>query len=186
MRYHYAPGSDAAHVADVAAAACPPAPAGPPVRVLASARPYDPATPGTPAAVAGLAALAAAATPPLDARVTFALAEDAGSGELIASLAVRVPAVGCAVYTRRVRETSSGWTAAGVVLWTAPRGLRVAGVNELKAALVGVPYVPPPPRPPPFKVPCQGGCGVWAPITGDGRIYASHKCKTTTGTEGRS
>lgn len=176
MRYFYAPGSYAATDAAVARIDTPPAPAAASVRVLTSARPYNIETPGTPAGVRSLAELAEAHG--YAARVTFALAED-GAGVLIASLAVRIAGVGFAVYTRRVREASSGWEAGAVVL----RG-RVVGVNELRAHLAGVPYVPPPPKPPAFKVPCQG-CGTWVSITGAGKIYSSHKCKVS-GTEGRS
>ena len=176
MRYFYAPGSYAATDAAVARIDAPPAPAAASVRVLTSARPYNIATPGTPAGVRRLAELAQEHGHAV--RVTFALAEDA-EGVLIASLAVRMPGVGFAVYTRRVREASSGWEAGTVIL----RG-RVAGVNELKAHLRGVEYVPLPPKPPAYKVPCQG-CGAWVSITGAGKIYSSHKCKVS-GTEGRS
>ena len=113
MRYSYAPGSDAAHDAAVRAEDTPPAPpAASTVRVLTSARPYDPATPSTPTAVKGLAALAPAA------RVTFALAEDTADGRLIASLAVRIPGVGYAVYARTQRPGRGvgGWESNGCVV----------------------------------------------------------------------
>lgn len=182
MRYPYAPGSYAAHDEAVRAATTPPAPPRA-VRVLTPARPYDPATPGTPAAVRQLVALGGPG-----ARVTFALAEDAAG--LIASLAVRFgpscPAVGYAVYTRTQRPGRGvgGWESGGCVLWR-EGSPKVVGVNELKATLRGEVYTPPPPREPSPKVPCQG-CGAWVSVTRDGKIFASHKCRTTAGVEGRS
>lgn len=177
MRYHYAPGSL------VERDTSPPVPPASAVRVLTSARPYNPATPGTPAGVKSLVALAPAA------RVTFALAEDTAADRLIASLAVRFgpgcPVRGYAVYTRTQSPGKGvgGWEGGGCVLWTpAPR---VVGVNELKAALQDIPYVPPPPREPPWRA-CCVACRAEVSVTRDGRIFASHKCKTTTGTEGRS
>src|SRR5688572_3868672 len=126
-----------------------------------------------PAAVKGLLKLAGSG-----ARVTAAVAARPDGG-IVASLAVRVRGTGFAVYTR---GEDGGWSTAGAVL-LAPH-LRAVGVTEFAAALAGVEYVPPPPRPPATKTTCPG-CGGEVSTTKDGKIYASHKCKVNK-TEGRS
>jgi hypothetical protein len=98
----------------------------------------------------------------------------------VASLAVRVPGVGFAVYTRC--EGADGWSFENAVL-VAPR-LRAVGARAFAAVLAGVEYVPPAPRPPATKVPCPG-CGAEVSTTKDGTIFRSHRCKTTK-VEGRS
>jgi hypothetical protein len=126
-----------------------------------------------PSAVKGLLKLAGPG-----ARVTAAVAARP-DGSIVASLAVRVPGTGFAVYTR---GEAGGWSTAGAVVAT-PH-LRAVGVTEFAAALAGVEYVPPPPRPPAAKTTCPG-CGAEVSTTKDGKIYASHKCKVNK-TEGRS
>lgn len=129
---------------------------------------------GLPSAVRGLLLLAGDG-----ARVTAAVAARPGGGGIVASLAVRVPRVGFAVYTR---GEDGAWKAAGAVLAT-PH-LRRVGVTEFAARLAGTDYVPPAPRPAAAKAPCPG-CGAEVSVTGAGVIYKSHKCKVS-GTEGRS
>jgi hypothetical protein len=128
---------------------------------------------GLPSAVKGLLRLAGDG-----ARVTAAVAARADGG-IVASLAVRVPGVGFAVYTR---GEDGAWGTAGAVL--ADPQLRRVGVTEFAARLAGVDYVPPAPRPPAPKATCLG-CGAEVSVTGAGVIYKSHKCKAG-GTEGRS
>lgn len=129
---------------------------------------------GLPSAVRGLLLLAGPA-----ARVTAAVAARPGDGGIVASLAVRVPGVGFAVY---LRGEDGAWGTAGAVL--ADPFLRRVGVTEFAARLAGIDYVPPAPRPAAAKAPCPG-CGAEVSVTGAGVIYKSHKCKTG-GTEGRS
>lgn len=129
---------------------------------------------GLPSAVRGLLQLAGDG-----ARVTAAVAARPGEGGIVASLAVRVPGVGFAVY---LRGEDGAWKATGAVL--ADPHLRRVGVTEFAARLAGTDYVPPAPRPPAAKAPCPG-CGVEVSVTGAGVIYKSHKCKVS-GTEGRS
>lgn len=142
-------------------------------QVLRPAAVMDPADASLPSAVKGLLKLAGPA-----ASVTAAVAARA-DGVVVASLAVRVPGVGLAVYTR---GEDGAWDTAGAVL-AAPQ-LRRVGVTEFAAVLAGVEYVPPAPRPAAAKVACPE-CGAEVSVTKDGKIYKSHKCKTG-GTEGRS
>jgi hypothetical protein len=128
--------------------------------------------PSLPAAVRGLLKLAGPA-----ARVTAAVAVRP-DGAIVASLAVRVPGVGFAVYTR---SEDGGWGTAGAVV-AAPH-LRAVGVTEFAAILAGVEYVPPAPRE--TIRGCCVACRAEVSITADGKIYASHKCKINK-TEGRS
>lgn len=148
-----------------------PSPIGP--RVLRPAADMG-ADAGLPSAVRGLLQLAGPA-----ARVTAAVAARPGEGGIVASLAVRVPGVGFAVY---LRGEDGAWGTAGAVL--ADPQLRRVGVTEFAARLAGTEYVPPAPRPAAAKVPCPG-CGAEVSVTKDGKIYKSHKCKVS-GTEGRS
>jgi hypothetical protein len=153
-----------------------PSPIGP--RVLRSAVEVGHDDPSLPAAVRGLVRLAPTA------RVTAAVAARP-DGAIVASLAVRVPGHGFAVY---VRGEDGGWGAAGAVL-VHPH-VRAVGVREFAAALAGVEYAPPPPRPPAAKAPCPS-CGAEVNVTKDGRPYKSHRCGTGGGTfrqrvEGRS
>lgn len=145
----------------------------PATTILRAATQLDSADASLPSAVRGLLKLAGPA-----ARVTAAVAARA-DGAIVASLAVRVPGTGCAVYTR---GEDGAWKAAGAML-IAPH-LRRVGVTEFAAVLSGVEFVPPAPRPPAAKVPCPG-CGAEVSVTSAGVIYKSHKCKTS-GTEGRS
>jgi hypothetical protein len=149
-----------------------PSPIGP--QVLRPAADMDPADAGLPSAVRGLLKLAGDG-----ARVTAAVAARPGDGGIVASLAVRVPGVGFAVYTR---GEGGAWATAGAVL--VDPHLRRIGVTEFAARLAGVEYAPPAPRPPAAKAPCPG-CGAEVSVTKDGKIYASHRCRTG-GTEGRS
>jgi hypothetical protein len=127
--------------------------------------------PSLPAAVKGLLKLAGPA-----ARVTAAVASDWRG--IVASLAVRVPGVGFAAYHR---SEGGGWNTAGAVLGT-PH-LRKVGVTEFAAVLAGAEYVPPAPREPIRG--CCVACRAEVSITADGKIFKSHKCKTTK-VEGRS
>jgi len=126
-----------------------------------------------PSAVKGLLKLAGPA-----ATVTAAVAA-MPDGRIVASLAVRVPGTGFAVYHR---GEDGAWGTAGAVLGR-PH-LRSVGVTEFAAALAGVDYVPPAPRPPAPKTTCPG-CGAEVSTTKDGKIFKSHKCKTTK-VEGRA
>jgi hypothetical protein len=141
--------------------------------ILRPATVIDPTDASLPTAVRGLLTLAGPA-----ARVTAAVAARADGG-IVASLAVRVPGVGFAVWTR---GEDGAWKAAGAVL--ADPQLRKVGVSEFAARLSGVEYVPPAPRPAAAKAECPG-CGAEASVTAAGVIYKSHKCKVS-GTEGRS
>jgi hypothetical protein len=125
-----------------------------------------------PTAVRGLLRLTGPA-----ARVTAAVAARP-DGAIVASLAVRIPGVGYAVYTR---GEDGAWETAGAVL-AAPH-LRKVGVTEFAAILAGVEYVPPAPRE--TIRGCCVACRAEVSITTDGKIYASHKCKVNK-TEGRS
>jgi hypothetical protein len=147
--------------------------AAPTARVLRPATVIDSGDASLPTAVRGLLKLAGPA-----ARVTAAVAARA-DGSIVASLAVRVPGIGYAVYTR---GEDGAWGTAGAVL--ADPHLRAVGVTRFAAALSGVEYVPPAPRPAAAKMECPG-CGAEVSVTGAGVIYKSHKCKTG-GTEGRS
>jgi hypothetical protein len=118
-----------------------------------------------PSAVKGLLKLAGPA-----ARVTAAVAARPVGG-IVASLAVRVPGVGFAVYAR---GEGGGWETAGAVL--AVPHLRRVGVTEFAAALAGTEYVPSAPRPPAKKTKCPT-CGAEVSLTKDGKIYKSHKCR---------
>jgi hypothetical protein len=142
-------------------------------QILRPATVIDPGDASLPTAVRGLLKLAGPA-----ARVTAAVAARPDGG-IVASLAVRVPGIGYAVYTR---GEDGAWGTAGAVL--ADPHLRAVGVTRFAAALSGVEYVPPPPRPAAAKAECPG-CGAEVSVTGAGVIYKSHKCKTG-GTEGRS
>lgn len=145
----------------------------PPITVLRRAVEVSHDDASLPAAVKGLLKLAGPR-----ARVTAAVAARRIGG-VVASLAVRVPGVGFAVY---VRHEGGGWASENAML-IAPH-LRAVGVKEFAAVLAGVEYVPPAPRPPAAKVPCPG-CGTEVSTTKDGKIYASHKCKINK-VEGRS
>lgn len=147
--------------------------AAPTPHILRPATVIDPTDASLPTAVRGLLRLAGPA-----ARVTAAVAARPDGG-IVASLAVRVPGVGFAAWTR---GEDGAWGTAGAVL--ADPQLRKVGVSEFAARLSGVDYVPPAPRPAAAKVECPG-CGAEVSVTGAGVIYKSHKCKTG-GTEGRS
>lgn len=165
-----------------------PAPAAP-YAILRPAQLYDLATPGTPA---GILAVARAAQQGGGWRTvaTFALAADP-AGVVVASLALRLcgdlpgrPRRAWVVYAR---QAAGGWESRGASLLDhgAERTVRPVGIEELKATLRGDTWVPPAPRPPAPTVPCPS-CGAPARLTGAGKIYANHRCATTTGTEGRS
>ncbi|MET0426646.1 MAG: hypothetical protein ABW046_22455 [Actinoplanes sp.] len=126
-----------------------------------------------PTAVKGLLKLAGPG-----ARVTAAVASDWRG--VVASLAVRVPGVGFAVY-HRWEEGAGEWRTAGAVV-AAPH-LRAVGVTEFAAVLAGVEYVPPAPRE--TIRGCCVACRAEVSITADGKIFKSHKCKINK-TEGRS
>jgi hypothetical protein len=147
--------------------------AAPTPHILRPATVIDPTDASLPTAVRGLLRLAGPA-----ARVTAAVAVRPDGG-IVASLAVRVPGVGFAAYTR---GEDGAWGTAGAVL--ADPHVRKVGVSEFAARLSGVEYVPPAPRPAAAKAECPG-CGAEVSVTGAGVIYKSHKCKTS-GTEGRS
>jgi len=113
------------------------------------------------------------------ATLTAAVAAD--DRGVVASVAVRVSGLGYAVYRRRP-DAADGWGfESGVV---ADPYVRKVNVGQFTAALMRVPYVPPAPveRAPAVKAPCPG-CGAEVSLTALGKIYASHRCKTT---EGRS
>lgn len=155
------------------------------LRPATDVRPDDPALP---AGVRRLVAIAPAGT-----RVTLAVAVDA-DGAPVASLAVRVPGVGYAVYTR---GESGAWRfSTAAVLAPRPRHrlparlhLQRANVGRFTAALLGQEYdaMPAldvaPPAPVPTGV-CPG-CGAEVRLTQAGAIYANHRCKSKT-IEGRS
>jgi hypothetical protein len=142
-------------------------------QVLRPATVIDPTDASLPTAVRGLLRLAGPA-----ARVTAAVAARPDGG-IVASLAVRVPGVGFAAYTR---GEDGAWGTAGAVL--ADPHVRKVGVTQFAARLSGVEYVPPAPRPAAAKAECPG-CGAEVNVTSDGKIYKSHRCKVS-GTEGRS
>lgn len=189
MKYPYAPGSAPAHdraVAELGAGR--PAPP-PPYAILRPAQLYDLATPGTPAGILAVARAAAQAGG-WRTVATFALAVDP-AGVVVASLALRLcgdlpgrPRRAWVVYAR---QAAGGWTSRGAALLdhAAERTVRPLGIEELKATLRGEPWTPPAPRPPAPTVPCPS-CGASVRLTGAGKIYANHRCTTTTGTEGRS
>lgn len=196
MRYYYALGSAAAHDRAVAeldrgSTAAPPAA----YVVLRPAQSYDLSTPGTPAGILAVAR-AADAGGAWTHRATFALATSADGTEVVASLALRlqadIPSLRRAwvAYVRRQAEGgAAAWRPAGAGLLDAgdsARPLRPIGVEELKATLRGVPWCPPPPRPAAPKLQCQGCDRVVPFALSTWRPYASHRCVTTTGTEGRS
>lgn len=197
MRYYYALSSAAAHdraVAELDRGSTAPPPAA--YVVLRPAQPYDLSTPGTPA---GILAVARAALQGMDwtPRATFALATSADGTEVVASLALRLlgdlPGRQRRAWVAYVRRQAEGgaaaWRPAGAGLLDAgdvARSLRPIGVEELKAMLRGVPWCPPPPRPAAPKLQCQD-CDKVVPFAlSTWRPYASHRCVTTTGTEGRS
>lgn len=99
-------------------------------------------------------------------------------GVVSASLAVRVPGVGHAIY-ERPEGGSWGWSR-GVL--DRPH-VRRCNAGQFKAALAGAEYVPPVPRAV-RKGPCPK-CGAEVSITAAGAVYASHKCTSKT-IEGRS
>jgi hypothetical protein len=137
--------------------------------VLRPATEVSPHDPSLPRSVRALAELGPAGT-----RVTLAVAGDAVGG-VLASLAVRAPGVGYAVYTR-----GEGGA------WGFARGAaagRPCNAGQFAAALRGEVYVPPPPRAA-AKAPCPG-CGAEVSMTKAGAVYASHKCQTRA-IEGRS
>lgn len=156
------------------------------LRPATDVRPDDPALP---AGVRRLVAVAPAGT-----RVTLAVAADA-DGVPVASLAVRMPGVGFAVYERR--GEGGAWRFANAVA-VAPRPrhrlparahLMRANVGRFTAALLGEEYDPTPtldvapPAPVPTGV-CPG-CDAEVRLTQAGAIYANHRCKSKT-IEGRS
>lgn len=145
-----------------------------PVTVLRPAVDISPQDASLPAAVAGLLQLAAAHGH--RARVTASVGMRGGA--VVAALAVRVSSVGCAVYER----TGDGWRAASAML-IAPH-LRRANVTAFAAALSGVEYVPPAPRPPAERGPCPG-CGAEVSLTKAGAVRKNHKCGKRA-VEGRS
>lgn len=167
-------------------AAAPPAPA---YRVLRPAQPYDLATPGTPA---GILAVARAADEggAWAYLATLALAEEAETGEVVASLALRL---------RCDREQRRAWvqyvrTKGGAWSPSAPGGLggaalldggrvRPVGIEELKAIVRGQPWTPPAPRTV-YTVPCPV-CQQPAKLTAGGKIFANHRCEAKH-VEGRS
>lgn len=197
MKYYYVPGSAAAHdraVAELAGAAIPAPPAA--YVVLRPAQPYDLATPGTPAGILAVAR-AALQGPDWTPRATFALAASSDGGDVVASLALRLTGDlpgrvrrAWVVYVRREREDGTvSWAPGGAGLLDAGdplRPLRPIGVEELKAVLQGKPWSPPPPRPAAPKMQCQGCDKVVSFALSTWRPYTSHKCITTSGTEGRS
>ena len=105
-------------------------------------------------------------------RVTLVVAVD-GDGAVLASLAVRVPGVGYAVYTRG--EEGAWAFRNGVVLDDGV--MRPANVGRFAAALRGEEYVPPAPREAAAKGTCPT-CGAEVNLTKGGAVYASHKCQT--------
>jgi hypothetical protein len=145
----------------------------PPPQVLRQAVEVSHDDASLPPTVRGLLKLAGPA-----ARVTAAVAVRPDGG-IVASLAVRVPGTGFAVYTR---GEDSAWAAGGAML--ADPQLRRVGVTEFAARLAGVEYVPPAPPEPAWRG-CCVQCRAEVSITKDGKIYASHKCKIN-GVEGRS
>lgn len=132
----------------------------------------DPALPG---GVRALLSAAASAGHPC--RVTGAVAADERG--VVATVAVRVPGLGYAVYRRR---DGGAWAfSAGAV---ADPHLRPVNVGQFVAALMGVEYVPPAPRELAAKGACPT-CGAEVSLTKTGAVYASHRCKINN-TEGRS
>lgn len=186
MRYPYAPDSDAAHSASVAAVYAPP-PLARPV-ILRAAMPYDLATPGTPQGIKMLAAAAerGAPLPPPGGwrhRATFALAEDTDR-RIVASLCLRLsgdlPGRVRRAWVGYARAEGGGWAPSGAALLDhgdTERPLQLIGIEPLKAMLQGEVWVPPPPALV-FSVPCPT-CGRPARLTGVGKIYASHRCDGT-------
>lgn len=107
-------------------------------------------------------------------RITLAV--HAVAGLIGASLAVRAPGIGYAVY---VRLEGGAWAFKSAVALG-----RVANVGQFAAALRGEAYVPPAPRPPAELGQCPR-CEAEVRLTKDGAIYASHRCTMKT-IEGRS
>lgn len=194
MRYGYAPGSDAAHAAGVAAAPATPAAGGP--TVLRPALPYDLATPGTPIGIRSLARAAAAGAhlPPPGGwqhRATFALAVDDSGAEVIASLCLRLigdlPDRPRRAWVAYVRSEEGGWQSSGAALidhGDPERPLRMVGVEELKAMLRGEVWAPPERDVPMLQ--CQGCDRVVRFSMTSWRPYSNHRCDTAVRTEGRS
>lgn len=190
MRYSYAPGSDAAHAAELA----PPTPLPRPV-ILRAAQPYDLATPGTPQGIRAVAAAAerGASLPPPGGwrhRATFALAEGTDGG-IVASLALRLtgdlPGRIRRAWVAYERTEGGGWVPSGAGLLDhgdTAHPLRPIGIDPLKAMLAGEVWTPPAPALV-FSVPCPT-CGKPAKLTGAGKIFANHRCETAGHTEGRS
>ena len=143
-----------------------------PVTVLRPAVEVSPHDPSLPRSVRQLVELRP------DTRVTLAVAADTAGG-VVASLAVRAPGVGYAVY-RRAEGGAWGFSGGALV---APH-LRACNAGQFAAALRGVEYVPPAPRELATKGTCSG-CGAEVSLTKGGAVYASHKCQTRA-IEGRS
>lgn len=147
----------------------------PQVTVLRPATELSPIDSALPGGVRAL--LSAAASIGHPCRVTAAVAADERG--VLATVAVRVPGLGYAVYRRR--DGGAWGFSAGAV---ADPKLRPVNVGQFVAALMGVEYVPPAPRELAAKGACPT-CGGEVSLTKTGAVYASHRCKINN-TEGRS
>lgn len=143
------------------------------ITVLRAAAEVSRDDPSLPAAVRTLLALAGPS-----ARVFAAVVRRNADGAVSASLAVRVPGVGHAVY-ERPEGGSWGWLR-GIL----DRPTRRCNAGQFTAALKGVEYVPPAPRETAPKGPCPN-CAAEVSLTKAGAVFKSHKC-TTRAIEGRS
>ena len=157
--------------------------------VLRPAVEVSPTDPSLPAGVRRLAELRPGT------RVTLAVAADAAGG-IVATLAVRAPGIGYAVY-RRAEGGAWGFSGGAVLAPRPPHRLPArphlmrANVGQFTAALLGQEYDPNPvldvaevQRAPTPKGRCPG-CGAEVSLTKAGAVYASHKCQTRA-IEGRS